>query len=62
VGIAIAELLERPNPARRHRAYPRAIKRARHNSYRLKRPTDQGITYPGPPVICIKHRQPAPTP
>jgi hypothetical protein len=28
------------NPRRRHRSYPRVIRRARHNSYRVKRPGD----------------------
>ena len=27
---------------------PRMIKRARHNSYRVKRPGDTGIRHPGP--------------
>jgi hypothetical protein len=29
------------NPQRRHRTCPRAIKRARHNSYRVKRASDK---------------------
>ena len=50
------------NPQRRHRAYPRVIKRARHNSYRVKRPSDsyrvkrpsdQQIRYTGPPTIKL---------
>jgi len=36
------------NPPRRHRTYPRVIKRARHNSYRVKRPRDQGTRHDGP--------------
>jgi hypothetical protein len=36
------------NPERRHRTYPRVVKRARHNSYRVKRPGDHGIRHPGP--------------
>jgi hypothetical protein len=39
------------NPRRRHRSYPRVVKRARHNSYRVKRPTDIGIRHNGPPTI-----------
>ena len=39
------------NPARRHRSYPRVIRRARHNSYRVKRPGDTGNRYHGPPTI-----------
>jgi hypothetical protein len=39
------------NPKRRHRTYPRVVKRARHNSYRVKRPGDKGTRHPGPPTI-----------
>ena len=41
------------NPKRRHRAYPRVIKRARHNSYRVKRPGDQGTRHASPPTIVL---------
>jgi len=41
------------NPQRRHRTYPRAVKRARHNSYRVKRADDQGTRHPGPPTIKL---------
>jgi hypothetical protein len=41
------------NPARRHRSYPRVIRRARHNSYRVKRPADTGTRYHGPPTIRL---------
>lgn len=33
------------NPARRHRSYPRVVKRARHNHYRVKKPTDTGTRH-----------------
>ncbi len=33
------------NPKRRHRTYPRVVKRARHNSYRVKRPGDHGTRH-----------------
>ena len=46
------------NPQRRHRTYPRVIKRARHNSYRVKRPGDRGI--PPQPAAEDKARQPQP--
>jgi hypothetical protein len=36
------------SPARRSRSCPRMIKRARHNSYRVKRPGDTGTRYPAP--------------
>ncbi|MDQ2873537.1 MAG: hypothetical protein M3Y33_01360 [Actinomycetota bacterium] len=41
------------NPKRRHRTYPRVIKRARHNSYRVKRPGDHGTRHPGPATISL---------
>ena len=41
------------NPQRRHRGYPRVIKRARHNSYRVKRASDQQTRYTGPPTITL---------
>ena len=41
------------NPRRRHRTYPRVIKRARHNAYRVKKPGDRGIRHDGPPAIQL---------
>jgi hypothetical protein len=41
------------SPARRNRSYPRMIKRARHNSYRVKRPGDTGIRHPGPAAVLL---------
>ena len=41
------------NPRRRHRTYPRVIKRARHNSYRVKRPADHGTRHTGPATIKL---------
>jgi hypothetical protein len=41
------------NPARRHRSYPRVTRRARRNSYRVKRPGDTGTRYHGPPTIRL---------
>jgi hypothetical protein len=41
------------NPIRRHRSYPRVVRRARHNSYRVKRPGDTGTRHPGPPTIRL---------
>jgi hypothetical protein len=51
----MAEITTRQNlnPQRRHRTYPRAVKRARHNSYRVKRASDQGTRHPGPPTIKL---------
>ncbi len=41
------------NPRRRHRSYPRVIKRARHNHYPIKTPTDTGVRHDHPPTITI---------
>ena len=41
------------NPPRRHRSYPRVVKRARHNSYRVKRPGDLGVRHDGPATITL---------
>jgi hypothetical protein len=51
----MADITRKPalNPQRRHRTYPRVIKRARHNSYRVKRASDHGIRYTGPPAIKL---------
>jgi hypothetical protein len=49
-----AEMLERLNPKRRMRTCPRVIKRARHNSYRVKRPSDIAVTHTSPPTIKLE--------
>jgi hypothetical protein len=41
------------NPERRHRTYPRVVKRARHNSYRVKKPGDTGIRHERPATIRL---------
>jgi hypothetical protein len=41
------------NPRRRDRTYPRVVKRARHNSYRVKRPGDRGTRHAGPATIKL---------
>lgn len=41
------------NRARRHRSYPRVVKRARHNSYRVKRAGDVGVRHAGPPAVSL---------
>ena len=41
------------NPERRQRSYPRVVKRARHNSYRVKRPLDLGVRHDRPPTIRL---------
>jgi hypothetical protein len=50
----LAEITRKINPPRRHRSYPRVIKRARHNSYRVKRPGDTGTRHTGPATINIR--------
>jgi hypothetical protein len=46
------------NPVRRHRSYPRVVRRARHNSYRVKRPGDTGTRYHGPATIRLVNLRP----
>jgi hypothetical protein len=44
---------------RRHRSYPRAVKRARHNKYAVKKAIDTGIRHAGPPTLRIANLPPA---
>jgi hypothetical protein len=46
------------NPRRRYRTYPRVIKRARHNSYRVKRPGDHETRHSGPATIKLVNLHP----
>jgi hypothetical protein len=46
------------NPRRRNRTYPRVVKRARHNSYRVKRPADRGTRHSGPATIKLVNLRP----
>ncbi len=41
------------NPKRRDRSHPRVVKRARHNSYRVKRPGDVGVLHGGPVTVSL---------
>ncbi|WP_196470134.1 IS4 family transposase [Planomonospora sp. ID91781] len=41
------------NPERRHRTYPRSVKRTRRSSYRERRPSDKGIRHTGPPTVQL---------
>lgn len=43
---------------RRHRTCPRAVKRARHNNYRVKKPDDTSTRHPRPPTINIRRLTP----
>src|ERR687893_627922 len=47
------EITERPNPPRRHRTYPRVVKRYRAHHHCLKRATDHGQLHNGPPKIRL---------
>jgi hypothetical protein len=51
----MADISSRPNlnPQRRQRTYPRVVKRARHNSYRVKKPADKGTRHDSPPTIVL---------
>jgi len=46
------------NPVRKHRTYPRVVKRARHNSYRVKRRTDHGTRHELPATIRLANALP----
>ena len=46
------------NPRRRNRTYPRVVKRARHNSYRVKRPADRGTRHSGRATIKLVNLRP----
>jgi hypothetical protein len=41
------------NPERRQRTCPRVVKRARHNSYRVKKPGDTSTRHDGPATIRL---------
>ena len=49
-----------PQPSPADRSYPRVVRRARHNSYRVKRPGDTGTRHTRPPAIRLVNL-PAPT-
>ena len=53
IKTTFTEILEKLNE-RRHRTYPRVVKRARHNSYRVKRATDIGTKHDGPPTVELR--------
>ena len=38
---------------KRERSYPRVVKRARHNSYRVKKPGQHGTRHDGPATIKL---------
>jgi hypothetical protein len=59
-----ADITSRQNlNQRRERTYPRVIKRARHNSYWIKKPGDHGTGHNSPPTITLvnlPNRRPQP--
>ena len=52
---AIEEILERPNPARRERTCPRAVKRPQHTAFLMKRRDQKNIQHDYPPTIRLFH-------
>ena len=50
----LADITDKINPPRRERSCPRAVKRARHNNYRVKKTDEPSSTrHHGPPTIHI---------
>ncbi len=49
----LADITRKINPERRDRTSPRAVKRARHNNYRVKQPGETTVHHRGPPTIKI---------
>ena len=54
---AIAEILQRPNPARRHRTYPRVTKRASGTKFPRKTLDHKNIRHRAPPDIRLTRLQ-----
>jgi len=56
----MADIVRRKNfnPPCRDRTYPRVVKRARHNSYRVKRSGDHGTWHDGPATIELVNLSP----
>src|SRR6185503_13023371 len=54
---ALAEILQRPNPARRHRTYPRVTKRAARNKFPRKMLSHKNIRHRGPHEIQLTRLQ-----
>ena len=55
---ARAEILARPNPRRRQRTNPRAIKRSGHNSYPVKKPRHIPRKHSAPPTLAVLAAEP----
>jgi hypothetical protein len=54
---AITEILQRPNPARRHRTHPRVTKRAGRSKFPRKMLAHRNIRHRGPPEIQLTRLQ-----
>jgi hypothetical protein len=54
---AIAEILQRPNPAKRLRTYPRVTKRASGSKFPRKRLDHNNIRHRSPPDIQLTRLQ-----
>ncbi|WP_239342526.1 hypothetical protein [Frankia sp. CiP3] len=46
---------------RRHRSYPRVVRRACHHHYTVKKPGQHGIRYDRPPTVRLTRTAAAPT-
>lgn len=57
IAAALAEILQRPNPARRHRTYPRVTKRAASTKFPRKMFHHKNINHRGPPEIRLARTQ-----
>ena len=55
----LADITRKINPPRRHRSCPRAVKRGRHNSYRIKKPGQTGTHHSGPARRSPRAARPA---
>lgn len=53
---AAAEILERPNPPRRQRSYPRVLKRAGRHKFKRKTLKHKNINHSQPPEIRLHQR------
>jgi hypothetical protein len=52
---AIKEIAERPNPARRERTCPRAVKRTQHTAFPMKKRDQKNVSHASPPTIRLFH-------
>jgi hypothetical protein len=56
LAAAVAEILERPNPPRRQRSYPRVLKRAGRHKFKRKTLAHKNINHNQPPDIRLHRR------